>query len=187
MKIAAVILAGGQSRRMGQDKALLEISGVPLIRQIYDVAATCTTAVYVVTPWQERYQSLLPADCCWLGENPPHQGPLQAFQQAWSHISADWILLLACDLPYLAANIVQGWLLDLENIPENAIAYLAPHAKGWQALCGCYHYSCRPSLDAFVSAGGQSFQTWLQSEIVTPMPIVAPEVFTNWNYPKDIR
>lgn len=186
MKIVTVILAGGQSRRMQRDKALLIVNGIPLIRRIYEVAIKCTPQVYVVTPWPERYQDLLPADCRWLLEKSPHQGPLIAFQQSLPQIDADWILLLACDLPYLDVLLIQQWLKDLENVEERAIAYLAPQAKGWETLCGCYRTSCRQSLDGFIQAGGQSFQCWLQQEIVAPMSVIAPQIFTNWNSPEDI-
>jgi molybdopterin-guanine dinucleotide biosynthesis protein A len=163
------------------------VNGVPLIRRVYEIAIECTTEVYVVTPWPEKYQAVLPTNCRWLLENLPHQGPLLAFQQSLSQISADWILLLACDLPYLDKVVLKGWIKDLENVRESAIAYLTPQAKGWEALCGCYRTSCHLSLDEFVKAGGQSFQKWLQSETVAPMMVIAPQIFTNWNYPEDIQ
>ncbi len=182
-----VLLAGGQSRRMRQDKALLTINKVPLLRRVYDVARVSTDQVYIITPWPERYQDILPADCRWLLESVPPQGPLLAFQQSLQQITADWILLLACDLPGIDAVTLQGWLEDLEHVPKEAIAYLAPQAKGWEALCGYYHISCRPSLDSFIRAGGQSFQKWLCTEMVAPMPLTTPQMFTNWNYPEDIQ
>jgi molybdenum cofactor guanylyltransferase len=185
-KLVTIILAGGQSSRMQQDKALLMIDQVPLLRRIYEVAIASTDEVYIITPWPERYQSRLPTACRWLPENPPQQGPLLAFQQSLPHITADWILLLACDLPCLDAVVIQDWIRDLEDVEEQAIAYLAPQAKGWEALCGLYHTSCRSSLNNYVQAGGQSFQGWLCTEIVTPMPVTTPQMFTNWNYPEDV-
>jgi molybdenum cofactor guanylyltransferase len=187
MKIVTVILAGGQSSRMQQDKALLMLNGVPLLRRVYDVSVKCTSEVYILSPWPERYQAALPVNCRWLLESPPSQGPLLAFRQSLSQISADWILLLACDLPCLDAAIIRGWIRDLENVEEKAIAYLAPQSKGWEALCGLYRRNCRSSLDDFVQAGGQSFQQWLQTELVISMPVTAPQIFTNWNYPEDVQ
>jgi molybdopterin-guanine dinucleotide biosynthesis protein A len=187
MKIVTVILAGGHSSRMQQDKALLMVDGVTLIRRVYKVAIECTPEVYIITPWPECYRSVLPADCQWLQENPPHRGPLLAFQQSLQQITADWILLLACDLPCLDVATIQGWMRDLENVEERSIAYLAPQSKGWEALCGCYRTSCRSSLDEFVQAGGQSFQKWLQTELVVTIPVTVPQIFTNWNYPEDVQ
>ncbi len=187
MNVVTVILAGGQSSRMRQDKALLMVDGMPLIRRVYDVAIDCTPEVYILTPWPERYHQVLPADCRWLIENPPQRGPLLAFQQSLQPIEADWILLLACDLPRLDAAVIKGWIRDLENVEERAIAYLAPQLKGWEALCGLYRINCGSSLDKFIQAGGQSFQKWLQTEIVTPIPTQTPQIFTNWNFPEDVQ
>ncbi len=186
MKIVTVILAGGQSSRMRQDKALLMVDEVPLIRRVYEVAIECTPEVYILTPWPERYRQVLPVDCRWLIENPPQRGPLLAFQQSLQQINADWILLLACDLPCLDKVVIQGWIRDLEKVEKRSIAYLAPQVKGWEALCGLYRINCCPSLDKFIQTGGQSFQKWLQTEIVTPMPARTSQIFTNWNYPEDV-
>ncbi len=187
MKTVTLLLAGGESSRMQQDKSLLILDGVPLIRRVYEVASKCTTEVYVLTPWPDKYQHVLPIHCRWLIEESPHQGPLLAFQQSLLHVTADWVLLLACDLPYLDTVVIQEWVRELENVPREAIAYLAPQVKGWEALCGFYRGTCRPSLDTFIQAGGRSFQQWLRTEIVTPITVTTPQIFTNWNYPEDIQ
>ena len=68
LSVVTLILAGGQSSRMGTDKALLPIQGVPLIRRIYDVVKPCCASVYVVSPWGDRYRSVLPPACQFLPE-----------------------------------------------------------------------------------------------------------------------
>ncbi|MEO1295603.1 MAG: NTP transferase domain-containing protein, partial [Cyanobacteria bacterium J06636_16] len=103
MTLAVLILAGGMSRRMGQDKALLELEGISLLRRTWNIAHTLTDAVWVVTSRPEQYQSLLPPNAQWIRETPPASdtvppGPLVAFTQALTQIKTDWILLLACDL-----------------------------------------------------------------------------------------
>ena len=71
MKLAALILAGGRSQRMGRDKALLEIGGVPLLRRTWEVARSLTPEVKIVTPRRDRYQPYLPIDAQWIEESPP--------------------------------------------------------------------------------------------------------------------
>ena len=68
--LSAIVLAGGRSSRMGQDKALLPIQGVPLLQLICGKALALCDLVYVVTPWPERYQHLLPASCQFIRECP---------------------------------------------------------------------------------------------------------------------
>jgi molybdenum cofactor guanylyltransferase len=184
--VAAIILAGGQSKRMGQDKALLLIDGTTLLHRIYDVAKSCIDQVYIVSPPRLGW----PLETQWIVENPPQQGPLLAFQQSLVMMHSEWVLLLACDLPYVQGDDLQRWMGELEAVPKSSIAYLAPHqtarGDGWQCLCGFYRSSSRDNLDRFVAAGGRSFQAWLQQEFVTPMTDFEPHMFTNWNYPEDV-
>lgn len=179
--IVSLIFAGGQSRRMGTDKALLEVDGVPLLQKVHQVAQVCTDRVYIVATPRPGF----PADWHYLTESSPGQGPLLAFQDSLAQISADWVLLLACDLPYLEVSAVQRWCAELEQVPAAAIAYLAPHPKGWESLCGFYRPRCLPSLRQWIGLGHRSFQAWLASEVVVPMRETDRRLFVNWNYPHD--
>lgn len=71
MNIVTVILAGGKSSPMGTDKALLDIHGKPLLTIIYTIVSQCTNKVYVVTPWVEKYRSILPPECEFIEESSP--------------------------------------------------------------------------------------------------------------------
>ncbi|NER84147.1 MAG: NTP transferase domain-containing protein, partial [Leptolyngbya sp. SIO1D8] len=107
--LAVLILAGGKSQRMGQDKALLELGGIPLLLRTWEIAQTLTPAVWVVTSQRDLYQSVLPDNAQWILEIPPAPdrvlpGPLVAFTNALTYIEATWILLLACDMPALQAD-----------------------------------------------------------------------------------
>jgi len=135
--LSAIILAGGSSSRMGRDKALITLQGVPLLRQICDVALHCTHEVYVVTPWPERYQEILPEGCRVIqevpmpGENQNH-GPLVGFAQGLAQVETDWVLLLACDLPQLKVEVLQGWVAELSKFPvltQRSAKYTAEERK----------------------------------------------------------
>ncbi len=183
----ALILAGGQSRRMGRDKALLEVDGLPLIQRIHQVASACVDRVYIVGPVRPE----LPIAWQYLTESQPHQGPLLAFQQSLCQASADWILLLACDLPYLEIPTIQHWQQNLAQLPDSSIAYLAlgknkGTANTYETLCGFYRDRCLPSLNKFIAKGGHSFQGWLATAEVTTIPNPDPRMFTNWNSASDL-
>ncbi len=69
-QLTAIVLAGGKSSRMGQDKALIPIQGVPLLQQVCEIAKGCADSVYIVTPWPERYRDLLLPACEFIRELP---------------------------------------------------------------------------------------------------------------------
>ncbi|MFN7657042.1 MAG: NTP transferase domain-containing protein, partial [Dolichospermum sp.] len=68
--VTTIILAGGKSTRMGRDKALIPMGGVPMLQLICTIGEACTDKVYVVTPWPERYQELLTPTSQFIQEGP---------------------------------------------------------------------------------------------------------------------
>jgi len=195
--LTSIVLAGGMSSRMGQDKALLTVGGVPLLRIVCDVASALCERVYVVTPWTERYQHLLPSECQFIhevrraGDNGDKKkisnSPLVGFAQGLAHVRTDWVLLLACDLPRLQVEVLQSWIGLLGNVKEDAIALLPRDAKGWQPLCGFYRHSCLPALTGFINQGGRSFQRWLSQHPVQEVPVSDRQMLFNCNTPTDLE
>ncbi len=190
--LSAIILAGGQSSRMGQDKALITLEGEPLLQKVCKVALHCTPQVYVVTPWPERYQDILPNSCGVIqeihtpGEPQPH-GPLLGFAQGLARVKTDWVLLLACDLPLLQGRVLQEWANQLPRTPPEAIALLPRQQKGWEPLCGFYRRQCLSPLIQFIDRGGRSFQQWLVQHNVRELPLIDRQVLFNCNTPADLR
>lgn len=108
--LSVMILAGGRSRRMGTDKALLPLpNGQLLLKKIVQIGQALSSDVVVVTPWPARYESLLPSTVVLINETPHHNGPLGGFAQGWHFILSDWCLLLACDLPQLESAPLGEW------------------------------------------------------------------------------
>ncbi|PSO51370.1 MAG: molybdenum cofactor guanylyltransferase [Cyanobacteria bacterium QH_6_48_35] len=190
--LTAIVLAGGQSSRMGEDKALISFQDVPLLRRVSEIAIACVGEVYVVTPWLERYQGILPRDCQLIqevplpGETKPH-GPLVGFAQGLAHLQADWVLLLACDLPWLHQAEVQEWMGNLTEVSEEVIAFLPRGSKGWEPLCGFYRRECLPLLNDFINRGGRSFQRWLSQHLVQELPVRDTQVLFNCNTPEELE
>jgi molybdenum cofactor guanylyltransferase len=190
-ELTAMVLAGGKSSRMGQDKALIPIQGVPLLQRVCGIAQSCADVVYIVTPWPERYQDLLLPGCQFIREvplsgDPLAHGPLVGFAQGLAEVETEWVLLLACDLPRLRVEVLQDWVTRLESVGDNAIAALAHHPKGWEPLCGFYRRRCLPQLLEFINQGGRSFQQWLQQYPVEVLPLAEPEMLFNCNTPEDL-
>ncbi len=188
-KIAALILAGGKSSRMGSDKALVTYQGQQMLQRVYQVAAECNLQVYILTPWKERYQNILPSDCQYLVESQPGKGPVNALSEGLGQIDADWILLLACDLPLLDVEIIQNWINKLSQISASTLALVPRRSDIWEPMCGFYRKEVKKELDVFLKAGKCSFQKLLSGVEVEVLEVDEKTALTllNCNYPGDLK
>lgn len=183
-----LILAGGKSSRMGQDKALVPWDDVPLLQRVYRSATECNAPVWVMTPWPDRYRDILPPNCQWLSEPQPGGGPLVALSAGLSQLSGEWILLLGCDLPMLRADILRGWIDRLDTLPASVRAMVPQQSEGWEPLCGFYRREVHSELEQFLVAGGRSFQNWLPQISVHPLSVgdAEAQMLKNCNAPDDL-
>jgi molybdopterin-guanine dinucleotide biosynthesis protein A len=189
--LAALILAGGASSRMKQDKALITIQGMPLLRRVCEVALECTTQVYVIAFGVEQYRSVVPPGCTLLEETnrvgkTDRHGPLVGFAQGLSQIQTEWVLLLACDLPNLQSEVLRDWMGYLTGV-ETAIALLPRGEKGWEPLCGFYRTTCLPDLQRAIAEGERSFQRWLTQVEVQELPLADKSMLFNCNTPEELQ
>ncbi|MGD1700091.1 molybdenum cofactor guanylyltransferase [Dapis sp. BLCC M229] len=185
--LVALILAGGKSSRMGKDKALIPWEKIPMLKRVYQVANKCTEKVYIMTPWPEKYQPILPTECEWLTELKT-EGPLVAFAQGLAQINSDWILLLGCDLPLLNSDIIQTWVTKLNQLSPEILALVPQKYQGWEPLCGFYRQQIKIELEKTIDQGENSFQELLAQIPVQPLSIdseIAKMLF-NCNTPSDL-
>lgn len=187
--ITAIVLAGGESSRMGRDKALLVRENQTLLGRICAIASEVGKIVYVVTPWIEKYRSIVPPSCQLIEEklvlNAKSNTPIIGFCQALYLVKTEWVLLLACDLPYLSSSQVKQWSKALATVLPTEIALLPRQAKGWEPLCGFYRRRCLPSLESYIDGGGKSFQRWLARHPVKELPLTDKSCLFNCNTPQD--
>jgi molybdenum cofactor guanylyltransferase len=190
-QVTALILAGGQSSRMGTDKALLPWQGIPLIQRVVEVAQECCAAVCIVTPWPERYRHLVPNSIHWCLEAPGNTGPLVALSKGFETVQTPWVLLLACDMPQLDPKVLSDWIAQLPTQDSNstAVAYVPYYQSRWEPLCGLYRVGGLPTLKAFIAEGGRSFQTWLSRIETVPIEVndAIISMLYNCNTPEDLN
>jgi molybdenum cofactor guanylyltransferase len=102
MTITAVLLAGGESRRMGRDKATIEFEGQPLWqRQLEILRSLAPEKIFVsarTTP------SWLPDDIEVILDDPPSRGPLSGLTKALEHMRTSHLLALAIDMPFMTSK-----------------------------------------------------------------------------------
>ncbi len=109
MDLSAVVLAGGSSSRIGEDKSLLELAGKPLLIHVIDAVRTSVDEVIVVTSSQRRieeYSALTGGKVKYaldeIRQSSPLIGALSGFNVALSKYS----LLLPSDTPFISGEVV---------------------------------------------------------------------------------
>lgn len=104
--VAAFVLAGGRSSRMGADKALVQLNGQPLI-----VHALGILRAAGLNPSIAGARSSLESFAPVVADSQPDQGPLGGICSALASSSANWAIFLTIDLPLIPPNLI-SYLLD---------------------------------------------------------------------------
>lgn len=129
--IAAFVLAGGHSSRMGRDKAFLELAGRALIQRAVDLAGTVSGEVQIVGE-RAKFLEIGPT----IEDLFPGGGPLAGIHAALSRTHHDLNLVLAVDLPFVTPEFLRYLLSQASQ--TSALVSL-PRADGrWQPLCAIY-------------------------------------------------
>jgi molybdopterin-guanine dinucleotide biosynthesis protein A len=114
LECSIAILAGGQSKRLGQDKALISIhgDGRPLIAHQIERLQPLSDDLFIVGPERPGYRDFnarLELD------DYPSEGPLGGIATALRHARHGRVLVVACDLPFLSAPLLR-WMLEQDQL-----------------------------------------------------------------------
>jgi len=108
MERAAVILAGGFSKRFGQDKGLVKLAGKPLVLHVLERVNVVVNEVLVVVSSEtqkETYSSHVPKENRIVLDNENFRSPLVGALTGFSNTRAEYSLLLPCDTPFVSGKV----------------------------------------------------------------------------------
>ena len=149
-KIFGLILAGGYSRRMGQDKALLEFHGRPQVEYLYDLLHKFCSKVYLSKRLDQKpYKNFE-----FINDNDEFSGhgPLGGILSAMKEFpDADWIVL-ACDLPFITEETIQ-FLLENRNFQKLATAFISTQDSLPEPLCAIWEAHAYASIFKLFKGG----------------------------------
>jgi molybdenum cofactor guanylyltransferase len=130
---AGFVLTGGASSRMGRDKAALPFAGATLVEYVAGcVRAAASSVTLIGAP--ERYAGLgLPA----FADRYPDCGPLGGVCTALETTSADWNLIVACDMPGVTPDFLETLLAAAEAAAADCL--IPETSRGLHPLCAVYH------------------------------------------------
>jgi molybdopterin-guanine dinucleotide biosynthesis protein A len=184
LEATGYVLAGGESRRFGEDKALFTVDGEPLIqRPIACLEALCgsvaivakhpaTYAPFGVSVVQDGYEQQM-----------PHVGVLTALEAA----ETEWSVVLACDMPSITPDVVQTLYEAREGADgaESVQAVVPETPSGVHPLAAWYHQSAAAVLRTAIEEEW-SLRGWLSEIATRVVSFEDEEPFRNVNRKEDL-
>ncbi len=160
-RVSAVILAGGQGRRMGGvDKGLVPLRGRPMVEWVLERLRPQADEVLINANQNlERYRAFgVPVFADAIGG---FAGPLAGLHAGLSHARHPLVVTAPCDSPFLPADLVARLAAALEaKGAELAVAHTFDQAHPVFSLC---RREVLPHLEAFLSAGGRKIDRWYET------------------------
>lgn len=185
MSVTAAIMAGGKSKRMGQDKAWIELDGEPIIRRVANVLAMVADEVIVVAN-DPRYAAL---GLRVVPDTFPDGGALGGIATGVGAATHDRVLVAACDMPFLSAEV---WRVLLDHRYEADV--VIPRIGGeYETLHALYTKACLAPMERALGAGKMrviSFfdEVRVQAIDERELRVADPTLrsFTNVNTPEEL-
>jgi molybdopterin-guanine dinucleotide biosynthesis protein A len=186
--LSVVIQAGGQSSRMGQDKALKLFLGRPLIQRVIERLKPVADELLVTTNHPEDYAFLnLPV----FTDLKPGRGALGGLYTALYSAKHPNVAVVACDMPFANAKLFEA----ASNImlEEEADTVIAKTNEGYEPLHAVYRRAtCIPAIEAAIASDKWRMDSWfpqVKMRLLTPEEINYhdPEglAFSNINTPEE--
>ncbi len=135
LPITAAVLAGGRSQRMGVDKTLLEIDGVPMVSRVASAMHEICSHVLVVTTRPEAAaEAGLPQGTRIVTDEVDHLGPLGGIATGLAQAEDEWLLVVAADMPWVTSAVVG----ELWSRIGDADVVVPNDGKGLEPLLALY-------------------------------------------------
>jgi molybdenum cofactor guanylyltransferase len=176
---AGFVLVGGNSSRMGRDKALLPMDGTTLLEHIAArVREAAGSATLIGSP--ERYQGM---GYTVLPDLTHDRGPLGGVFTALSATHADWNLIVACDMPAVTADFFEDLLRAAEASAADCL--IPATAAGLEPLCAVYHRRCRDAADRALGRNIRKMHDFVSNLHAQKWPVADASCLLNANTPEE--
>jgi len=197
--LSLLILAGGKSTRMGQDKAWLMLDGRPLVMRVIDRVLPLVDEVIVSTNQPDAFDAWLPKltlPAHTVADRHRGIGPLAGLYAGLLAARCDLVLALATDMPFVNPALISYLAQLATGADVDAVVPQVPNAEtgqiGLEPLHAIYRKSCLPAIEACLEADHRrvvSFLDQVRLRVVSSEEIRPHDPlfrsFANVNTPQD--
>lgn len=154
--LTIVIQAGGESTRMGQDKALIPFLGKTLIQRVFERVAKLGDEILVTTNHPESFAFL---EATLIPDLLPGRGALGGLYTALSAASHPLVGVVACDMPFVSANLLSALYDRLVETGWDAAIPRSP--GGLEPFHAIYRReTCLPLVKTSLETGLHRVDAW---------------------------
>jgi molybdopterin-guanine dinucleotide biosynthesis protein A len=186
--ITIVFLAGGQSKRMGADKAIKPFLGIPLIQRLIHRFSVLDYPMMVISNTPQLFKEVsIPV----VQDVEPGHGALGGLLSALSLPKTKYVGLIACDMPFANAQLVET---EYQLLLNNSMDAVVPTTyAGYEPFHAVYQREiCLEHVQRDVLNGERKLISWFDHANIFEYPVklfdpqsVNPELFYNMNTPAD--
>lgn len=164
---SVAIQAGGESSRMGRDKALLPFLGKPLIERVINRVASLGDELIITTNRPGDYMKFgFPL----YGDILPGYGALGGLYTALSVCRFPVVIVVACDMPFVSAEIMT---MSIEMLQGGNADVVIPRTKnGYEPFHAVYRReTCLPAIKSAIQSGEKRLISWFPSVKISQIPV----------------
>jgi molybdopterin-guanine dinucleotide biosynthesis protein A len=181
MEATLLVLAGGQSRRMGRPKAWLEVGDTVLLRYVVNRMAPAFAEVIVSFAEPEQMEQHLPYRVVF--DRKRSAGPLAGLEAGLSSARYEVMFAVGCDMPYVTRSLAEQAVAAARTCD----AAIPRHEGLFEPVCGAYRRSALPAIAASLDAGNFVAHDVAEYLDVTWLEGFDPDQFQSLNTPGDLE
>ncbi len=187
--LTGIVLAGGRSRRLGQDKVALPVSGRCMLEHMVALLAPHCERVWISGRDPATVSLGAPLHLEWAPDEVAGKGPMAGILTCLRKAGGP-VLAVACDLPLLDDATVGRLVAAWRSKPHDRVmtTYLQSETGFIESLVAIYDPEAEPMLTAALAAGRFKISAAVPAEARLHIPYAPEEalVFFNVNYPADL-
>jgi molybdenum cofactor guanylyltransferase len=161
--VSAVVLAGGQSRRMGRDKALIDYQGRPIIAHVIDTLRALSDDLAVVSNRPDLYGSF---GARVVPDYAPPCGPLGGIAAGLRTAQHPLAVVVACDMPFLNVTLLRR----LVDLAEGYDAVVPQTGDEFEPLHAVYRRECHDPIVQRLERGERRVISFFADVRLRPVP-----------------
>lgn len=178
---AAIVLAGGNSRRMGRDKSLLPLGGKPMIVQVIAQLEPLFAAVLIGANAPEKYRFL---KLKIVPDHAPGQGPLMGLVSCLEASPYELNFVTACDIPSMQVRLIRSMLRAADGFD---VVIPVCEDGNYEPLYAVYRKTVLAAAKAVLQRGGRRIVETFDALRVRSVPLTGAGWYLNLNTRDEYR